>query len=167
MPKSAQLSKRKQQQWVEKAKKTAEVAPAVVPLVPEKKPFRSDMKIGDNANVLLKFNDELRIRIDEHLYKLQELHYYAPRATRVTPAQFKEAQTIARAKGVKHANDFLRQCRAALVNPAKYKPSRHSFVYFLVALGVEAYEREMEQYQHQIIYGDKNRVGTNVSSPAK
>lgn len=115
---------------------------------------RETLPNKQHLNVLLRIHGDLLTRLDDNLTKLLHFHFYTPKP-RIPEEQFREARRLASTTGEKAANAYLKQCRAQLDNPTKYKPSRHSFIYKLISLGLDVYEKDSDALNKLIIFGEK------------
>lgn len=135
--------------------KAAGAHTAPVAVVEEEKPKFYPRLNGKTNNVLLNFEPETLQRLEKHLIKLQELHFFIPKKPGVTPDQLQQALQMARSKGGKEANEFLKKCRESSAAQRRQKPSLRSFVYNLICIGLEAYEVDVEKFQDEILNGRK------------
>lgn len=105
---------------------------------------------GRKLNILMQITDPMLGLADMFIAQLQMLH--KPREA--SEEQKQQAVDLARKKGVRAANQFLKQCSVSEVHNISRKTSRSFFFQYLMWLGLVHYAQDSKSHTMAVLKRD-------------
>jgi len=116
-------------------------------IVEGKKPRIPDFEeAGRKLNVLMQITDPMLGLVDIYITQLQMMH----RPREVSEEQKQQAVELAKKKGVRAANQFLKQCSASEAVTNR-KTSRSFFFQYLMWLGLAKYAEDPKAHNDAVL----------------